>query len=304
MKRVLELIQSCAPLDLPVLIRGESGTGKELVAQSLHALRHPQRKLLSLNCGAISEKLAESELFGHRKGAFTGADRQRKGAFELAANGTLFLDEVGELPMSLQAKLLRVLENGQFLALGAEHEQRSRARLLAATHRPLEEWVQSQRFREDLLYRLNILTIRLPPLRERRGCLPHLLQHFAQLAQKTLKTKVALQDSALRWAQSQPWPGNLRQLRNTVLRAAIGSTGLLGAKQMERALSEDRAHPVAANHLSLARGSFESMKLEILQDALQQHGSLRRAALALSLPKSTLADWLQKAPSCGLELVS
>lgn len=300
MQRVLERVERCAQVQLPILLRGETGTGKDIVAQAIHQMRAPDQALVTLNCGAIAKKLAESELFGHRKGAFTGAMMDRPGLFERAERGCVFLDEIGELDLELQPKLLRVLENGHYLPIGARKELRSRANLIAATHRPLDQWAQEGRFRQDLLYRLNILAIDLPALRDRLDDLPELIGHFAKQAQAQLNSEIAVCTSAVTWAKTQAWPGNLRQLRNLVLRAAIFFGPTLTEQGLRRAQDADAtpAHP-ARNQVRINRADFASMKHELVQDAMARQGNLRLAAQELGVPKSTLAGWVRKSRQQG-----
>lgn len=295
MQALLTQVNRCARVNLPVLIRGETGTGKDVVARAIHAKRAPGRTMVTLNCGAIAENLAESELFGHRKGAFTGALADRKGAFERARQGCVFLDEIGELDLGLQPKLLRVLENGQYLPVGANQELTCQANLIAATHRPLHLWAQQGKFREDLLYRLNILSIDLPTLRERQADIPGLVEHFAGQACLQLGTAIEVNTDAVRWAQSQTWPGNLRQLRNVVLRAAILFGPAIHARQMQNALdASPKASEEAMDQVKIKRADFASMKQELVQDVLDRRGNLRLAAQELGIPKSTLAGWVRK----------
>lgn len=295
MQALLAQVDRCAQVNLPVLLRGETGTGKDVVARAIHAKRAPGRTMVTLNCGAIAEKLAESELFGHRKGAFTGAVGDRKGAFERAGQGCVFLDEIGELDLGLQSKLLRVVETGQFLPIGANHELTCQANLIAATHRPLHLWAQQGQFREDLLYRLNILAIDLPPLRERRADIPGLLKHFVGQAHLQLGTEIEVRSDAVRWAQSQPWPGNLRQLRNVVLRAAIFFGPTIHAQAMQNSLDVSTSAKVERiDEVKIKRADFASMKQELVQDVMDRKGNLRLAAQELGVPKSTLAGWVRK----------
>ena len=215
MQEIYRLIERIAPTDKPILIEGESGTGKELVAQALHrASRLADKPMVVVNCAALSETLLESELFGHEKGAFTGAVSSKTGLFEVADGGTLFIDEIGELAGGLQAKLLRVLENGTLRRVGSVRERRVKVRLLAATNRDLAEEVAAGRFREDLYYRINVLAIRLPPLRERAGDILHLLRHFAG-------DEWQWADDLLGALESYSWPGNVRQFRNAIERAKV-----------------------------------------------------------------------------------
>ena len=224
-RRVREQIAQVAPTDSTVLIEGETGSGKELVARAIHAAsRRGDRPLIALNCAALPRDLVESELFGHEKGAFTGAAQQRRGRFELADGGTLFLDEVGELPLEVQAKLLRVLQDGEFQRLGGTRSLRTDVRLIAATNRSLRAEADAGRFRPDLYYRLNVFPIGLPPLRERRADIPALVRHFAAKAARKLgRTLDGIAPQFVAQAQGYDWPGNIRELENLVERALIMS---------------------------------------------------------------------------------
>ena len=215
MQDMFRLIARVGPTDKPILIQGESGTGKELVARALHeASPLADKPLVVINCAALPETLLESELFGYEKGAFTGATGMKPGLFEVADGGTLFIDEIGELASSLQAKLLRVLEDGTLRRVGSVKERRVRVRLLAATNRDLQEEVEKKRFREDLFYRINVLTLHLPPLRERAGDLALLIQHF-------VGNKWRLDPDVVPTLERYSWPGNVRQLQNAIDRAKI-----------------------------------------------------------------------------------
>jgi formate hydrogenlyase transcriptional activator len=227
LRRVLANVETVAPTDSTVLIYGETGTGKELIARAIHNLspRH-NNAFVKLNCAAIPMGLLESELFGHEKGAFTGAVSQRIGRFELANRGTVFLDEVGEIPLELQTKLLRVLQEREFERLGSSRTIRTDARLIAATNRDLAEMVEDQSFRSDLFYRLNVFPVRVPALRERPEDIPllvrHFVQHFAQRMNRVIDTIPSETMNAL---VRYPWPGNIRELQNLIERAVILSTG-------------------------------------------------------------------------------
>jgi two-component system response regulator AtoC len=220
--RLLKTIGSVASSDASVLITGESGTGKEVVARAIHHYSEREGLFLPVNCSAIVETLLESELFGHEKVAFTGADRRKPGKFELAAEGTLFLDELGELPLGLQAKLLRVLQEGTFERVGGNEILHSSARIIAATNRNLETMVKEGRFREDLFYRLNVVNITLPPLRERMEDLPLLIEHLLARINQRLHTRVEkISDAAWRQMKRYDWPGNVRELENVLTRATV-----------------------------------------------------------------------------------
>jgi len=217
--KVKKLIGDLASSETPVLIRGESGTGKELVAKAIHATsKRAEGPFIAINCAAIPENLLESELFGYERGAFTGANRKKLGHFQLANGGTLFLDEIGDLPGSLQSKLLRVIEDHRITPLGGEKETRIDIRLLTATHRPLEQDIRDGLFREDLYYRINVFPVELPPLRERREDIEELTGH---LLSGFGRDPSDISDEALRKLQMYDWPGNIRELRNVLERAVI-----------------------------------------------------------------------------------
>jgi two-component system nitrogen regulation response regulator NtrX len=226
MQRLKEEMRRVAPIPSPVLIVGESGSGKELVARDLHALRGPEgAPFVAVNCAALPETLVESELFGHERGAFTGADRARRGAFEQAEGGTLFLDEVGELPLAAQAKLLRVLESRELSRVGGERTIQVDARVVTATHRDLEADVEARRFRQDLLYRLNVHVLRVPALRERPSDVPLLVRHFlTSLCERFGIRPKTVDEGALRVLQAYDWRrNNVRELRNVVERLVLAS---------------------------------------------------------------------------------
>jgi two-component system response regulator HydG len=223
MHRLVTQLQQTAPTDSTVLIQGENGTGKELVARAIHQnSRRKSKPFVPLNISALSESILESELFGHEKGSFTGAERRRIGHFEQANGGTLFLDEVGEMPMTTQIKLLRVLEDGVINRVGANEQVKVNVRLVSATNADLKDMVAKGTFRRDLYYRLNVVNIVLPPLRERRGDIPLLLEHFQrEMTGRHGKSVEGFSKSALRALQAYDWPGNIRQLRNAVERMVV-----------------------------------------------------------------------------------
>ncbi|RME59207.1 sigma-54-dependent Fis family transcriptional regulator [Candidatus Parcubacteria bacterium] len=222
MARVKKLILQVAPTDATVLILGESGTGKEVIAQAIHrASSRCEKPFVPINCGAIPGELLESELFGHEKGAFTGAITARKGRFEMAEKGTLFLDEIGDMPLPMQVKLLRVLQERTFERIGSNKSITCDVRVIAATHRNLESRIEEGEFREDLFYRLNVFPIEVPPLRERKEDIPLLLEHmFAHIQERGFETPT-LDEEALRALQYYPWPGNVRELSNLAERLSI-----------------------------------------------------------------------------------
>jgi formate hydrogenlyase transcriptional activator len=227
LRKILKRVETVAPTDSTVLIHGETGTGKELIARAIHDLSSRRSKpFVKLNCAAIPTGLLESELFGHEKGAFTGAIAQRIGRFEVANGGTIFLDEIGEVPLELQTKLLRVLQEREFERLGSSRTLRTDARLIAATNRDLEAMVSEQKFRSDLFFRLNVFPVRVPPLRERDGDIPFLVRHFSQHFSKRMNKTIETIPSATMDALCQyTWPGNIRELQNVIERAVIISTG-------------------------------------------------------------------------------
>ena len=229
LRKVLKRVETVAPTDSTVLIYGETGAGKELIARAIHDLSPRKSKaFVKLNCAAIPTGLLESELFGHERGAFTGAIAQRIGRFEVANGGTIFLDEIGEIPLELQTKLLRVLQEREFERLGSSRTLRTDARLIAATNRDLEAMVAEQKFRSDLFFRLNVFPIQVPPLRERHGDIPLLVRHFAQQFSKRMNKTIDTISSATMEALSRyHWPGNIRELQNVIERAVITSTGLV-----------------------------------------------------------------------------
>jgi formate hydrogenlyase transcriptional activator len=227
LRRVLLQVKAVAPTGSTVLIHGETGTGKELIARAVHNLsQRRSNAFVKLNGAAIPAGLLESEFFGHEKGAFTGATAQRTGRFELASQGTIFLDEVGEIPLELQPKLLRVLQEREFERLGGSRTFRTDARLIAATNRDLGSMVEEQRFRSDLFYRLNVFPIQVPPLRERTEDIPFLVRHFVQHFARNMTRQIdTISSQTMNALVRYPWPGNIRELQNVIERAVILSEG-------------------------------------------------------------------------------
>jgi formate hydrogenlyase transcriptional activator len=238
LKHVLQLVETVAPNDSTVLLLGETGTGKELIARAIHdRSRRRERTLVKLNCAAIPTGLLESELFGHEKGAFTGAISQKIGRMELADQGTLFLDEVGDIPTDIQPKLLRALQEREFERLGSTHTRRVNIRLIAATNRDLEKMIANREFRSDLFYRLNVFPIRIPPLRERREDIPLLVSYFVQKFAKEMQKKIrTIPTATMKGLAAGEWPGNIRELENFIERAVILTRG----ESLEAPLSELR----------------------------------------------------------------
>ncbi|HEY7375325.1 MAG TPA: sigma-54 dependent transcriptional regulator [Polyangia bacterium] len=270
MELLRETIRRAALSDRPVLVTGPTGSGKELVVEALHTLGpHPEQPLLDLNCGAIPESLMESQLFGHAKGAFTGADREQHGYLTLVKQGTLFLDEVAELPLVLQAKLLRVLETGVFRPVGSSAQSRFEGRVVAATHADLAERVRGGSFREDLFYRLNVLAVRVPPLGERREDIPALVAHFCREQKRALR----FSEPALDLMAGAAWPGNVRQLRNLVDRvAAFADHDLVTPEALAPFIAESPASNTNADVLAAAAQRILRLpidnKLEAIEEAL------------------------------------
>jgi len=316
MRRVRDLIHQVADTDVTVLIQGQSGTGKEIVARTLHAASsRSDRPLVKVNCAALPGNLLESELFGYEKGAFTGANARKPGKFELADRGTIFFDEIGEMSPGLQAKLLQVLQDRQFSRLGGNADITVDVRVVAATHRRLEEMVREGSFREDLFFRLNVVTVFLPPLSERREEIPLLIDSFlARFAARYGRPVPRLSDRLLRAFERHPFPGNVRELENVVKRVVVlGSeepilSELARAERGERNGSSLRALieeiERTAGELPLRevgrRASLEAERLTIDRVLQETHWNRKRAARMLGVSYKTL---LQKIRDCGLEPV-
>ncbi len=296
MRKVFRVIRDVAPTDTTVLIEGETGTGKELVARAIHYTSPRRDKpLVAVSCGALPDTLLESELFGHVRGAFTGADSDRPGRFELADEGTLFLDEVGEVSPALQVKLLRVLESKEFERVGDRKTTRVDVRFIAATNRNLRERVAEGRFREDLYYRLNVLAIKLPSLRERAEDIPLLVQHFISAFNEETGKKIrAVSQEAMDILVDHPWPGNVRQLENSIEHAFIHCTGEL---IQPRHLPEELQRPPSAiiKRMSATERPFESLEREVILSALEKASFKRsEAARLLGISRSSLWRKIKK----------
>jgi DNA-binding NtrC family response regulator len=292
MRPVLDLIARVAPSDAHVLITGEHGTGKELVARMVHAASaRAARPLVAVNMGGLTETLFESELFGHVKGAFTGATGDRAGRFELADGGTLFLDEIANLPLAQQAKLLRVLQTGEFERVGASRPRRADIRLLTATNMDLREEVKQGRFREDLLFRLNTVEIHLPPLRERREDVPGLARHFlVRHARRYRKNLEGFDEEALQAMLSHAWPGNVRELDHVVERAV-----LLARERLVHAADLGLRPPAAPAAPGLEQLTLDEVERLLIQRALHKHqGNVSDAARTLGLSRSALYRRLER----------
>lgn len=295
-RKVQQQIDLVAPTQATVLITGESGTGKELVARAIHE-RSPRhdRAMITVNCTAIPEALFESEFFGHARGAFTGAQRDKPGRFELASGGTLFLDEIGELPLPMQAKLLRVLQEEEVERVGETKTRKIDVRVLAATNRDLAAEVEAGRFRQDLFYRLSVFPIENPPLRDRREDIPRLAEHFIRNAAKRMNRKAPkFTNAAARQLSSRDWPGNVRELQNAVERAVILSRGNPLVFEEPAAPSKMHATPLPQGETLLTRSDLKARERESLAAALAQTGGkifgVDGAAALLGMKPTTLAS--------------
>jgi len=301
MQEVLSVVRRVAPSDATVLIRGESGTGKELIAKALHyASPRAARALVKVNCAALAESLLEAELFGHEKGAFTGAVTARTGRFELADGGSLFLDEIGDLPPHLQVKLLRVLQEREFERVGSSRPIKVDVRLLAATHRNLERLVREGRFRDDLYYRINVVTIQLPPLRERREDLPLLIDHFLRaFADKNGKSIRGLTREAREALLRYDYPGNVRELENLIERAVVLTRDdVIGLTDLPLTLEAQAAEPEGSAGLVAA---VEGLERRMIREALAKaDGVQTRAAELLGIGERVLRYKLKKYGLSGL----
>ncbi len=296
MQRVFELVNKVAPSNASLVLTGESGTGKEIVARAVHNLSPRKDKpFVALNCSAIPATLIESELFGYERGAFTGADQRRMGNFELAHNGTLFLDEIAELPLELQAKFLRVLEEHKIRRLGGRGEVEVDVRVICATNRDLKEEIRRGRFREDLFFRLHVFTIQLPPLKERREDVPLLVHHFIEKFNgETGKRVQGVSPAALGVLQTYAWPGNIRELRNTVERAMILVDGdVIGEEHLPPDMQGSR--PEAAM-LRIPLGiAMDKVEKEYILASLQKNGGNKaRTAEVLGISEKTLYNKLNR----------
>ncbi len=316
MKAIFEVIRRVAPTDATVLITGESGTGKELVAAALHRLSgRAAGRFVPVHCGAIPEELLETEMFGHERGAFTGAVQSRVGRFKLADGGTIFLDEIGEMSPKLQVKLLRVLENGRFEAVGSVVTQQVDVRIIAATNRALDEAVAARQFREDLFYRLRVVPIEIPPLRRRREDIPLLTQGvLEQLAAKGLP-RFEVAPSAMELFQRYPWPGNVRELRNVLEQMVV-----LGRAEHVIDARDLPAHLVAARELGengsampwqFGAGGIDFYhEMEVIEDRIIAQalrlsgGNKKEAARLLRVNRTTLLEKLKRKRAQGSPLAA
>ena len=293
LESVLEQVERVAPTDSTVLIQGETGTGKELIAHAIHNISSRcGRSFIRLNCAAIPLDLLESELFGHEKGAFTGAIAQKIGRFELADKGTLFLDEVGDIPLSLQPKLLRVLQEQEFERLGSGRTHKVDVRLVAATHRDLTEMVTRGEFRNDLYYRLNVFPVLLPPLRDRREDIQDLVMHFVGVFARRMGKQIEhIPDTTMSDLSSYAWPGNIRELQNLIERAVILSNDGVLSNPLPTAGTQSIRAPSPATTL---RDSERALILQTLERVGWVIGGPKGAAARLGLKRTTLIHKMQK----------
>lgn len=304
--RELNKAHKASALDVSMLITGESGTGKEVLARAIHrASNRSGGPFVALNCGAIPENLMESTLFGHLKGAFTGAHQDQRGKFEAAHRGTLFLDEIGELPLHLQVKLLRVLQDKVYTPVGGHQERTADVKIIAATNKRLQEAVDEGSFREDLFYRLNVIPVELPPLRERREDLSLLIPHFIQkiTSEMGIDAEYRFEETAYQVLQAYAWPGNVRELENLLRRMVILSSGTtLTIQDLPPAITKEYEayprHDMTSGLINLTSSgdlaSFATYERAIFKKAYELHGSFNAAGKALGVTHSTVANKIRK----------
>jgi DNA-binding NtrC family response regulator len=301
-RAALAIAAKAARARVPVLIEGESGVGKEVVAEAIHAASPRSKKpMVTVNCGAIPANLVESELFGHEKGAFTGAFERKIGKFADADGGTIFLDEIGEMPLDAQVKLLRVLQSGEVQPIGARHPREADVRVIAATNKRLLEEVEAGRFREDLFYRLNVVPVTIPPLRERTGDIPALTRHLlARIAQQPGLRALGITDDALQLLCGYDWPGNVRQLQNALFRAAVLCEGAALTRADFPQIASMGHHRMATHSAAMAGGvtlfrpdgnmrALEEIEADVIRLAIGHYrGRMTEVARRLGIGRSTL----------------
>ncbi len=298
MRSLQEMIETVAPSEATVLITGESGTGKELVAKAIQANSLGKNQaFVTINCAALAENLLESELFGHEKGAFTGADKMREGRFVQADNGTLFLDEIGEMPLALQVKLLRVLQNGEIQRVGSDKVKIVDVRIIAATNRNLQKEVEAGRFREDLYYRLNVIALEVPALRERKDDIPLLAQKFVEnFARANRKSIKGFSPQAMDMLMRYDWPGNVRELENAMERAVILTVGeYVTERSLPLAIQQMTGNMAAVPSGILANKSLDDIEKEAISATLAETADNKsEAARRLGITRATLHSKLKK----------
>jgi len=294
--QILETIGRVAPTDAPVLIMGESGTGKELIAEAIHqnSLRS-KRPFVKVNLGGISASLFESEMFGHVRGAFTDARTDRVGRFEMTNKGSIFLDEIGDLELASQVKLLRVLQDRTYEVLGSSRTKTVDVRVISATNRNLEEMVADNQFREDLLYRINLITLKLPSLRERPGDIPLLVDHFIKNLSELYNRPIQIEPEAMKWLKTLPLPGNIRQLKNLVERTVlVNPHDLLTVADFQQQY-QPAARKAAGGLPEVGAMTLEEMEVQMIQRAMTFHkGKIARVAKSLGITRSALYRRLEK----------
>jgi formate hydrogenlyase transcriptional activator len=292
LRHVLNLVETVAPSDSTVLLLGETGTGKELIARAIHERsRRKERNFVKLNCAAIPSGLLESELFGHERGAFTGAIAQKTGRFELADQGTLFLDEVGDIPIEIQPKLLRALQEREFERLGSNRTKQVDVRLVAATNRDLEQMMEHREFRSDLYYRLNVFPIRIPPLRERPEDILLLVRYFTQKYGRRMQKQIeSIPLAAMRKLSSWYWPGNIRELENFIERSVILTHGTALQAPITELGNSGRNVPVSVRHEANARDEI----VRILRVTSGRVGGRDGAAARMNIKRTTLISRMKK----------
>lgn len=290
MKNIIETVEQVAPTRTTVLITGESGTGKELVAQAIHQCSGRTGKFVPVHCSALPDNLIESELFGHERGAFTGAVEMRKGRFELAEGGTIFLDEIGEIPLHIQVKLLRVLENRAFERIGGSETIITDARVVAATNRDLKKMVEEGTFREDLFYRLDVVSLEIPPLRERKEDIPLLVKHYLDVFNKENGKDIGITETAMASLCAYAWPGNIRELRNCVERMVVLCRGkMIELENVPVDVREGVTPGIAKTVLSQPSCDLECNEKMLIERALNECGGNRtKAAEKLGISRRTL----------------
>ena len=290
MKNIIETVEQVAPTRTTVLITGESGTGKELVAQAIHQCSGRTGKFVPVHCSALPDNLIESELFGHERGAFTGAVEMRKGRFELAEGGTIFLDEIGEIPLHIQVKLLRVLENRAFERIGGSETIITDARVVAATNRDLKKMVEEGTFREDLFYRLDVVSLEIPPLRERKEDIPLLVKHYLDVFNKENGKDIGITETAMASICAYAWPGNIRELRNCVERMVVLCRGkMIDLENVPVDIREGVSPGIAKTVLSQPSCDLECNEKMLIERALNECGGNRtKAAEKLGISRRTL----------------
>ncbi|WP_431027054.1 sigma-54 interaction domain-containing protein [Lysinibacillus sp. LZ02] len=295
MESVKQMIEKIAKTDATVLIQGESGTGKEVVAKNIHTLSDRKKSAyIQINCGAIPENLIESELFGYEKGAFTGANTSKAGLLEIANNGTVLLDEIGEMPLHLQVKLLRAIQTNEITRVGGTSKKQLNVRYIAATNKDLKQLVKEGKFREDLYYRLNVVQIAVPPLRERKEDVALLFQHFLKKFNRKYNKELQISAGALKLLKEYAWPGNVRQLENIVEQLVIlAENTLIHEKNLPLEISKRPVKPNNTESKSLKEAVEEAEKA-VIERALVENPSIRKAAKALGVSHATLLRKIER----------